>query len=367
MEEIFLHLDKLDVGYGGHPVIKGINVSIKKGEIVTLIGPNGAGKSTIIKSIIRQIPLVGGAVLIAKKAVGDYSYKEFSQTTAVVLTERIRPELMSCRDVVAMGRFPYTGRLGMLDKEDEEKVESAMRQVHAEEIADKDFNETSDGQKQRVLLARAICQEPALLILDEPTSFLDIRYKLELLSILRDMAREKNITVLMSLHEIDLAMKISDRMICVKGDHIFLEGNPEEVLNEGLIRELYGIDNGFFDPLYGSLELARTAGAPQVFVISDTGRGIPVYRKLQKEGIPFAAGILYENDMDFRMARLLAQETIVEKAFAPISGETFEKAVLLMDRCPRVIDAGVSLQEVNQKNGLLLELAKNQKKYEKAY
>ena len=345
----YLRLDNLTVGYNGKPVINDIAVNVNRGEIVTLIGPNGAGKSTILKTIIRQIPAVKGAVYIAKKGVNDYSFKELSQTMAVVLTERIRPELMTCRDVVAMGRYPFTGRLGMLEKEDEQKVEDAMESVHCLEIADRDFNATSDGQKQRVLLARALCQEPELLILDEPTSFLDIRYKLELLSILRNMAREKNITVVMSLHEIDLAMKISDRMICVKGDRIFLEGNPEEVLSEELIKELYGIDNGFFDPLYGSLELMKTEKEPEVFVLSDSGRGIPVYRKLQKEGKAFAAGILYENDMDYRVARLLAAEVITEKAFCPISDEVYIKSIESAKKCEKVINAGVSIGESNRR------------------
>ena len=109
---------------------------------------------------------------------------------AVVLTERMRPELMTCHDIVATGRYPYTGRLGILSREDEEKVEEAMRAVHAESLGSRDFNNISDGQRQRVLLARAICQEPDIIILDEPTSFLDIKHKLDLLSILRDMAKK---------------------------------------------------------------------------------------------------------------------------------------------------------------------------------
>ncbi len=346
-EKAYLKLENLDVGYNGKTVIGSINVEIERGEIVTLIGPNGAGKSTILKTIIRQLPRVGGAVYIGRRALGDFSYKELSRTQAVVLTERIRPELMSCADVVAMGRYPYTGRLGILDKEDEIKVASSLEAVHASDIAARDFNACSDGQKQRVLLARAICQEPQLLILDEPTSFLDIKYKLELLSILKNMARVRNITVVMSLHEIDLAMKISDRMICVKGDRIFTEGSPEEIVNEEVIRDLYGIDNGFFDPLYGSLELPAPEGEAGVFVISDSGRGIGVYRKLQKEGRAFYAGILYKNDMDYRVAALLAREVVSEEPFREIGDETFERARTLMRGCDTVIDAGVTRGEHN--------------------
>lgn len=149
-----------------------------------------------------------------------------------MLTERMKPELMTCHDVVATGRYPYTGRLGVLSGEDENKVDEALMAVHAQELGIRNFLEISDGQRQRILLARAICQEPEVMILDEPTSYLDIRHKLELLEILRKMAKEKEITVIMSLHEIDLAQKISDKVVCVKGDRIAGFGNPEEIFTE---------------------------------------------------------------------------------------------------------------------------------------
>ena len=200
MGEYYFHLDQLTVGYNGKPLIDQIQVGIHKGEIVTLIGPNGSGKSTILKSITRQLKILGGKVLYEENDLHKLSYKELSTRMAVVLTERMRPELMTCHDIVATGRYPYTGRLGILSREDENKVDEAMRIVHAEELGSRDFNAISDGQRQRVLLARAICQEPEIIVLDEPTSFLDIRHKLELLSILRSMAKEKGITVIMSLH-----------------------------------------------------------------------------------------------------------------------------------------------------------------------
>lgn len=191
MGEYYFHLDQLTVGYNGKPLIDQIQVGIHKGEIVTLIGPNGSGKSTILKSITRQLKILGGKVLYEENDLHKLSYKELSTRMAVVLTERMRPELMTCHDIVATGRYPYTGRLGILSREDEDKVDEAMRIVHAEELGSRDFNAISDGQRQRVLLARAICQEPEIIVLDEPTSFLDIRHKLELLSILRSMAKER--------------------------------------------------------------------------------------------------------------------------------------------------------------------------------
>ena len=229
MDNYYFHMDNLSVGYDKKALIHDICIGIKKGEIVTLIGPNGSGKSTILKSITRQLQIIGGKVYFDDRNLNSFSYKELSTRMAVVLTERMRPELMTCHDIVATGRYPYTGRLGILSREDEEKVEEAMRAVHAESLGSRDFNNISDGQRQRVLLARAICQEPDIIILDEPTSFLDIKHKLDLLSILRDMAKKKQITVIMSLHEIDLAQKIADKIICVKGDTISHFGKPEDI------------------------------------------------------------------------------------------------------------------------------------------
>ena len=357
MADYYFQMKDLSVGYNGNSLIRDINIGINKGEIVTLIGPNGSGKSTILKSITRQLKVVGGNVFFDGTSLLKLPYKELASKMAVVLTDRIKTELMTCHDIVATGRYPYTGRLGILTQEDECLVEEAMQAVHAQELGNRDFNAISDGQKQRVLLARAICQDPDVIVLDEPTSFLDVKYKLELLSILERMARQKKITVIMSLHEIDLAQKISDKIICVKGETISHYGSPEEVFTEEIIRELYGINNGYFDPLFGSIELPAPEGEPEVFVISSGGTGIPVYRRLQKEHIPFAAGILYENDMDYRLARLLAAEVITEEPFEEIREETLQKAFETIGKCKRVINAGVKIGTWNIGIERLLERA----------
>ena len=337
MDNYYFHMDNLSVGYNRKAQIHDICIGIKKGEIVTLIGPNGSGKSTILKSITRQLQIIGGKVYFDNQNLLSFTFRDLSTRMAVVLTERMKPELMTCHDIVATGRYPYTGRLGILTREDEEKIEEAMKAVHAEALGSRDFNNISDGQRQRVLLARAICQEPDIIILDEPTSFLDIKHKLDLLSILRDMAKKKQITVIMSLHEIDLAQKIADKIICVKGDTISHFGKPEEIFEENMIRELYEINNGFFDPLFGSIELPKPEGEAKTFVICGNGTGIPVFRQLQKVHTPFIAGVLYTNDVDYRLARLLADQVITEKPFMEISGETFQKALKAMESCDRVI------------------------------
>lgn len=337
MGEYYFHLDQLTVGYNGKPLIDQIQVGIHKGEIVTLIGPNGSGKSTILKSITRQLKILGGKVLYEENDLHKLSYKELSTRMAVVLTERMRPELMTCHDIVATGRYPYTGRLGILSREDEDKVDEAMRIVHAEELGSRDFNAISDGQRQRVLLARAICQEPEILILDEPTSYLDVRHKLEFLSILQKLCRERQLTVILSLHELELAEKISDRILCVNGRAVDRIGTPEEVMTDGYITQLYGIRMGSYDEASSDMELAAPEGTPQVFVIAGAGNGRKTYRRLQRAGIPFATGILYENDLDYPVAKALAAEVIAEHPFEPVAQEKIQAAKKTIDKCKRVI------------------------------
>lgn len=355
----YIYTENMAVGYGRVPLIREIEIHVKRGEIVTLIGPNGSGKSTILKSIIRQLGLVDGAVYLAGSPMCSMTEKEIATKMSVLMTERIRPELMTCEDVVATGRYPYTGRLGILTEEDRKKVREAVALVHAQDFAERDFMEISDGQRQRILLARAVCQEPEAIVLDEPTSFLDIRHKLELLTILKELVRTKKVAVLMSLHELDLAQKLSDYIVCIKGDRIERCGTPEEVFTEAYITRLYDITKGSYQAEFGCLEMEPVRGAPRVFVIGGGGSGIPVYRKLQRQGIPFAAGILSENDIDYPVARALASEVVSEAPFEPVGEETFERAAAVLNSCEQVICCLDTFGTLNEKNRKLAELGKD--------
>ena len=247
--ERFLHLHGLSVGYPTRKVLENIELEIEKGEILTLIGPNGAGKSTLLKSISGQLPLLAGSVLMQGQDLAKCDAKERARRIAVVLTEAVRPEYMTCREVCAAGRYPYTGRMGILRKEDEEAVDRAMARMKVEDLAERDFGAISDGQKQRVLVARALAQETPVLLMDEPTSYLDIRYRTELMETLRGLAAEGK-TILMSLHEIDLALEVSDRLLCVKeGGEVFC-GTPQEVLTGERIRDLFDMPAGMYEKLF---------------------------------------------------------------------------------------------------------------------
>ena len=339
-EEYVFSAAGLSVGYQGKPLIRDIDIHLKPGQILTLIGPNGAGKSTILKTITRQLAPIAGTVFIDRYDLRHMRPMDMARRLAVMLTERVQPEMMTCQDVAAMGRYPYTGRFGALTEADHALVRAALRRVRAEEIAMQDFSQISDGQRQRVLLARALCQEPDILVLDEPTSFLDIRHKIDLLGILLAESREKGLTVILSLHEIDLAEKISDLVMCVKGDTIRRVGTPEEVFSDETIADLYDLDEGCYLVSRGSVELSRAPGDPQVFVLGGAGCGLTHYRTLQKKRVPFAAGILYENDLEFEVAKALAGQVVSQRAFTPIQPDTIKQAKALIARCRAVLDAG---------------------------
>ena len=357
-----LRLDSLSVGYNGVPLISDITLSLAKGEILTLIGPNGAGKSTILKSITRHLATIAGTVYLDEKNMRLISGADVAKQLAVVLTERIRPEMMTCFEFVSAGRYPYTGSFGLLTAHDKEVVKGALEKVNALDIADKDIAQISDGQRQRILLARAICQEPEVIVLDEPTSFLDIRHKIELLGILSDMAKSSGISVVMSLHEIDLAQRISHKIVCVKGEHIAAYGTPEEIFTDDTIKKLYDIGNGSFNALLGNIELASPCGEIRCFVVGGGGCGIPYYRALQKRGIPFAAGILLGNDIDLAVAAPLAKCVVKTPPFMKAAQEDVEAAKKLIDSTGVVIDCGCPAGELNRFNSELISYASEQGK-----
>ena len=312
-----LELDNLSVGYGRRVLLKDLCASILPGQILTLIGPNGAGKSTVLKTVSHHLARMGGVVRVGGEDIERMDGHELAKRLSVVLTERVRPELMTCYDVAASGRYPYTGRFGMLTAQDRDVIAQSLALVHAEELADKPFALVSDGQRQRVMIARALCQQPGVLVLDEPTSFLDIRYKIELSAILLRLAREQGVTIVMSLHEIDLAARVSDLVMGIGAHGVEVFGAPEAVFTEANVTRLYGISSGAYDALSGSVELPSAEGAPRVFVLGGMGRATTLYRRLTREGVPFATGILAENDMDIPAAHHLAARVLTTAPFAP--------------------------------------------------
>lgn len=354
---ILLQTENLCVGYQKKAVVGDICFSVKRGEILTLIGPNGSGKSTILRSIASQLELLGGRVWLNERNLAEQKEREIAKQLSVMLTNRIHTERMTCRDVVESGRYPYTNLLGILSGSDREAVADAMCLTGVTGLSDCDISKISDGQRQRVLLAKAVCQEPDVLVLDEPTSFLDIRHKLELLHLLKQLVCEKEIGVVMSLHELDLAMKISDKVLCIRDGKADRYGTAEEIFTASYIERLYGIETGSFQEMYGSSELPAIAGEPEVFVIGGGGTAVSLYRRLQRMHIPFAAGVLHENDVEYPVASALASVLIAEKAFEPVSDSRVETALQVLSGCKKLLCTIPSFGTMNKGNEKLLRAA----------
>ena len=315
-KESGIRLEDVAAGYGRKALLNHISLHVSPGNVLTLIGPNGAGKSTILKTVTRQLAELGGTIFLEGTAMSRMREEEVARTLAMVMTERLHPEFMTCREVVATGRYPYTGRLGILSAEDWKLVDDAMQLVHAGDTADRNFSQISDGQRQRVMLARAICQEPRILILDEPTSYLDMRYKIDILSSIRRLAAERNMAVVMSLHELD------------------------------------------FDPRTGAVYLRGNKSRPKIFVIGGAGSGIPVYHALQRKNVPFAAGILMENDVEYQDACAAASRVVSVKPFFPVAEKEIAEARSWIETCETCVCCAEAFGPYNEANRALREYAK---------
>ncbi len=353
----YLVTEKLTVGYDNKPLINDISLSLKRGEVLTLVGPNGSGKSTILKSITKHLAKISGEILVCGESLEKLDGISRAKKMSVVLTERIKPELMSCFEVVASSRYPYTNSFGKLTDGDIAIVEESLTLVSAESIKNRDFNSISDGQRQRILLARAICQQPEIMILDEPTSYLDIKHKIEILNILRDMAKKKNIAVIMSLHEIDFAAKISDYIAFVKGDHIETVGTPEEVFVGDKINELYDLKVGSYNIEFGSVELAKPMGQVNTFVLAGGKSGINAYRFLQKNNIAFATGVLWQGDSGYEVAKMLASDVVSVAHYSELTEKHLEEAKKIIDVCDNFVMTDLPIGTFNKRVLELVEYA----------
>ena len=239
----------LAVGYGA-PLLRDIALHAEHGKILALIGPNGAGKSTLLKTLAGQLAAQGGAVLLDGQDLTAYTPNARARKLALMLPHTARTELTSCFEVAAAGRYPYTGRLGILSDADRQQVHDALCLVRAEELEDRDFARISDGQRQRVLLARAVCQQPEILLLDEPTSFLDVKGKAELMDILQVLAHEKNVAVIVTLHELELAQRLADAVVCVAPSGVSAVLAPQDAFAQDNICALFGLTTDQYAVLF---------------------------------------------------------------------------------------------------------------------
>jgi len=349
-----LQTAKLAVGYGDRTVVGEINLQAAKGQLICLLGPNGSGKSTILRCLAGLLAPLKGTVYLKGRPLSALEARSLARTLAVVLTERPSPGQVTVFELAAMGRYPYTGFLGRLSRDDLAKTWEALHLVNAHELAGRYFGELSDGEKQKVLLARALVQDPEVIVLDEPTSHLDVKHRLEVMAILRKLSRAKGITVILSLHEVDLALKYCDLALLVKEGKILAWGPPEEVLSEETVSALYDMDTARFSHCLGGIEL-KNSGRRCVFVLAGAGAGAPLYRLLNKHGFGVATGVLHENDIDYHVAKALGAAVVGERPFEEIGSGALEQALRCSREAEAVIDTGFPVGSLNRRN---VELAR---------
>ncbi|WP_225623612.1 ABC transporter ATP-binding protein [Rhodococcus rhodochrous] len=216
-------------------VASGLSAVARRGELTALVGPNGAGKSTLLRTLCGLQPALRGRVLIDGEDVATVKPADLATRISVVLTERIDPGLLTVRELVALGRTPHLPASARLSPEDLAAVDEALEAVGATRLASRQFSELSDGQRQRSLTARALAQDPSLLVLDEPTSFLDVPSRVELVDVLGRLAREQNLAVVMSTHELELALRVADRMWLLGTDRTLTCDTPAALAESGRI------------------------------------------------------------------------------------------------------------------------------------
>ncbi len=248
--EPVLELQNVSAGYPDRTVLRDVTFRINRGELLCVIGPNGGGKSTLLATIAGRIPALSGSILLEGKQAPS-SVRERARLLSVLYTDRFRGENMTAREVVASGRYPWTGYFGRLECADREILQDVMRELQLTELAEQPFSLQSDGTKQRILIARALCQSPQILLLDEPLVYLDLARQLELVRCLRNRCRKDGLTVLMSVHDPQIARQISDRVITVSRQGEVRLGRPEEIFTEEIIRDLYQLPPDSYDPRRG--------------------------------------------------------------------------------------------------------------------
>ena len=351
-----IHTDHLDVGYEDKTVIRDVEIHALKGQTICLIGPNGAGKSTILRTLSGLLAPVQGTVYIGKTDIHHVKPDDLARRMSVVLTEKLNVHMTTAYEIVSMGRMPYTGFFGHLSKEDHAIIRDCMRTVGAEDLAQRDYVSLSDGEKQKVLIARALAQQPSLIILDEPTSHLDIKHKIEVVRILDRLSGKDGLTVILALHDVDIAVKCCQIVMMVKNGRVVAQGRPEDIITDDTIGRLYEIEGACYNSVLGSLEICNER-PPEVFVAAGAGTGTPVFRLLSRMGFGVATGILYENDVDYAVAHSQKLTVISEKSFTPVSSKQEAAAGEYLAKARFVVDSGFPVGEYNQVNLRLLHKA----------
>ena len=244
----------LSIGYKSksseHVIAKDININLEAGKLIALIGENGIGKSTLLRTLSGLKKPLYGSVYLNERNLTDYSQVDLAQNLSLVLTEKLPPSNLTVFELIALGRQPYTDWIGRLTESDSEKINQAIALTQIEHLAQKKYYEISDGQFQNVLVARALAQDTPLIILDEPSTHLDLFHKVALFKLLKKLASESNKCILFSTHDIDLAIQLSDEMIVMTQEKV-VQDQPCNLISEGIFDTLFTDENIKFDSKKG--------------------------------------------------------------------------------------------------------------------
>ncbi|MDZ5253961.1 ABC transporter ATP-binding protein [Clostridium sp. LIBA-8841] len=234
--------DSLNISYGSIDIVKDLNLKIPKGKITTIIGSNGCGKSTVLKTIARILTPKSGDIYINEKSIKEQSSKELAKTMAVLPQSPQAPNGLTVEELIGYGRFPHQKGFGKLKKEDKKVIQWALEATGLIEFRERDIEDLSGGQRQRAWIAMALAQQTDILILDEPTTYLDLAHQLEILNLLKELNEKQGTTIVMVIHELNNAARFADYMIGMKSGKIACEGTAYEVMTKENLKELFNID-----------------------------------------------------------------------------------------------------------------------------
>ncbi|MBD0335985.1 MAG: ABC transporter ATP-binding protein [Cyanobacteria bacterium Co-bin13] len=250
---IALTTRKLSLAYDGNTIVQGLDLAIPQSRVTALVGPNGCGKSTLLRGLARLLRPTGGTVYLDSDAIAHLPTKELAKRLGILPQSPAAPEGLTVRELVAQGRYPHQNWLQQWSKEDELKVEDAIATTHLENFANRPLDTLSGGQRQRAWIAMALAQDTQTLLLDEPTTYLDLAHQIEVLDLLADLNRRQGKTIVMVLHDLNLACRYADHLIALKAGQVYAQGNPIEVMTEALVHQVFGLESKIIrDPVAGT-------------------------------------------------------------------------------------------------------------------